>query len=75
MRFGQLVRATAGARGGEEPGTRLGEPRLGGAQQQKQQTEDETGTIHCPSAESHHSCIAATSHPISPPWSFQRGVK
>lgn len=83
VRLGPLVRATAGAGGGEQPGTRLGESRLGGAQQQKQhqyqtlrqQRDAKTGHIHCPSAESHLSCIAASSHPISLPWSSQRGVK
>lgn len=73
MRLRPLVSATAGVGGGEQPGTRLGESRLGCAQQQKQhqyqthrqQRDAKTGRIHCPLAESHLSCIATFSHPIS----------
>lgn len=81
VRLGALVRAAAAAGGGEQPGASLGEPRLGGGQEEqhqyqtpRQQRDANAGRKHCPSAGSHLSCTPASSHPISPPWSFQRGV-
>lgn len=37
VRFGELVRAAAAAGGGEQPGASLGEPWLGGGQQEQHQ--------------------------------------
>lgn len=78
VRLGPLVRAAAAAGGGQQPGTSLGEPRLGGGQQEqhqyqtpRQQRDANAGRKHCPTAGSHLSCTPASSHPISPPWSFQ----
>ena len=84
VRFGPLVRAAAAAGGGEQAGASLGEPRLGGGQQEqhqyqtpRQQRDANAGRKHCPSAGSHLSCTPASSHPIPPPWSSRGwgGVK
>lgn len=51
VRFGPLVRAAAAAGGGEQAGAALGEPRLGGGQQEQHQDhtpEDaNAGSKHC----------------------------
>lgn len=82
VRFGSIVRAAAAAGRGEQAGTSLGEPRLRGGQQEqhqyqtpRQQRDANAGRKHCPSAGSHLSCTAASSHPISPPWGFQGALK
>lgn len=78
VRLGPLVGAAAAAGGGEQAGTSPGDdwPGLGQQEQQhqyqapRQQRDANAGRKHCPSAGSHLSCTAASSHPISPPWSF-----
>lgn len=77
MRLGPLVGAAAAAGGGQQAGTSSGEggPGLGQQEQHqyqapRQQRDANARRKHCPLAGCHLSCTAASSHPISPAWSF-----